>query len=125
MLMRFLASVDDEIRKTQLGGNGKCVALSRNSDEQTVSGTQGLYIKFTAGIFHAVGGKGVNLQLAVVGGCHGPDSLLMKEGENGNGKCGPLCGIRTGTKLVEKYQRVLICFLEERHHIGHVGGEGT
>ena len=38
---------DNKLRKPQLSGNGKCITLSGNADEQTVSRTQTFYVKFS------------------------------------------------------------------------------
>ena len=51
----LLCVLYDIIRKPQLSGDGKCVTLSRDTDQQAVSGLQALYVKFTAGIFNAGG----------------------------------------------------------------------
>ena len=121
----FFGLFNNIIRQSQLSGNGKSITLSRYADKQAVSGAQGFYVKFAGGIFHARRRKGIDLQFAVMGGCHGADSLCVKMGENGNGQSCALSRVCSGAKLVEKHQRVPVCFFQKTYHIGHVGGKGT
>ena len=44
--------IDDVIGQTEFFRDRKSVTLTRNTGEQAVCGTQGLHIKFTAGVFH-------------------------------------------------------------------------
>ena len=106
-----LCIFDEKIRKSQAGRDGECITLSGNADEQAVGGTQGLYIKFTAGIFHAFRREGIDLQLAVVGGCHGADTLLLEMIQNGDGQCSAFGRICSGSQLIEEHQGIGIHFL--------------
>ena len=45
--------------------------------------------------------------------------------KNGDSQCGTLCRIGTGTKLVEKYQRVGIHIFQDTHNGRHMGGKST
>ena len=49
LLFGFLNNI---IRKSQFGGNSKCITFARDTDKQTVGRAKGFYIKFTAGIFY-------------------------------------------------------------------------
>ncbi|CDD46336.1 unknown [Firmicutes bacterium CAG:534] len=117
--------INDIIRKSKLAGNGKGIALSGNADEKAVGGSKGFHIKFAAGIFYKGSRQGIDLQLAVMGGSHGADPSGMKMIQNGDGKCCSLCGIRTCSKLIKKAQGIFVCFFQNRHNGGHMGGKGT
>ena len=121
----FSGFINDEIRQPQLSGNGEGVAFSRHTDQQPVGGPQGLHVKFAGGVFHPGSGQGVHLQLAVVGGGHGADSLFLQIVQDGDGQGRAFGGVRSGAQLVEQHQAVTVSFFNEGHHIGHVGGEGT
>ena len=116
----FFGLVDDVVWKTKLGGNGKCVTLSWNTDQQTVSRAECFNIKFTAGIFHTWSGECIYLQLTIVGGRHGTDALFVKMGKDCDGKCRTFCRVSTGSELIEKDEGVAVCFLKERNYVGHM-----
>ena len=117
--------IDQEAGQPQLAGNGKSVTLAGDTDEQTVGGAQGLHVELAAGIFYAVGGQGVHLDLAVVGGGHDAHIHVVKEIDDGDGQGSTLGGVGTGTQLIEQYQAVGVGLLQDPHDVGHVGGEGT
>ena len=102
----FFGVFDQEVRKPQLGRDGKGIALAGDTDQQTVCGAQGFHVKLTAGVFHAFGGERIDLQLAVMGGSHGADALTVQVIQDGDGQRGALRGIGAGAQLVKEYQRV-------------------
>ena len=116
---------DDLLGKAKPPGNGEGVALSGYADEQPVGGPQGLHVKFAAGVFHKGGGKGVNLQLAVMGGRHGAHAPVVQVVQDGDGKGRALRGIGSGSQLVEEAEGVRVRVLQDGHDAGHVGGEGA
>ena len=97
---------DKEVRQAQLGRDGKGITLSGDTDEQAIGRTQGFHVKFTAGIFHAGSGQGKDLQLAVMGGCHGADAHFVQMGEDGDGKSRTLGGVGSSAKLIKQHQRI-------------------
>ena len=100
--------LDDVIRQPQLSGYGKCIALSRNADEQVVGGAKAFHVKLAACIFHTGSGQGEHLQLAVVGGSHGADVPIMEIGKDGDSQRSSLCGVRTCPQLVEEHQGAFV-----------------
>ena len=73
-----LGIFDDIIRKSEFSCDGKCITLSRDTDQKAVSRTERLYIEFTTGIFNARCGKCEDFQFAVVCRCHGTDASLVQ-----------------------------------------------
>ena len=69
---------DDIIRKPQFSRDGKCIALSGNSDEQAVSRPQRLEIELTAGVLYSGSSQGVDFKLTVMSRGHRADSPLMQ-----------------------------------------------
>ena len=67
-----------------------------------VGGPQGLQVKLAAGIFHARSGQGVDLQLAVVGGCHRADTSPMQMVQYGDGKSGTLGRVGSCPQFVKQ-----------------------
>ena len=57
----FSGCIDNILRQTKLGGDGKGITLTRNTDEQSVGGLQSFHTELTAGIFHERSGKSINL----------------------------------------------------------------
>ena len=93
-------------RKSQFGRDGERVAFAGNADEQPVSGPQRFHVKLTAGIFHALRGERVDLQLAVMSRRHGADPLPVQMVQDRYGQGGAFGRIGTGAQLVEQHQRV-------------------
>ena len=121
----FLSSFNDLIGKSKFGRDGKGITFSGNTDQKAVGRTQGFYAEFAAGIFHTRCRKCVYLKLAVMGGCHGPYSFIMKIGKDGNGKGSTLRRVGSSTQLVKKNKRTGICFFQEGYNISHMRGKST
>ena len=102
---------DNIVRKSQLFGNGKCITLSRNTDQQTVSWPERCNVELAARIFYARCLERKNLQFTVVSGCHGADALSMQMTQNRDGKSSAFGRIGSGTKFVEEYQRIVFNLL--------------
>ena len=116
----LLRVLDDIVRQPQLAGDGKCIALPGDSDEQTVGRAQAFDVEFTAGIFHAGRGERVYFQFTVMRGCHGADIAAVQVGQDGNGKRRPLSGVCPGAQLVEEDKGALIYLFQERNNIRHM-----
>ena len=101
LLLRFF---DQIFRKPQLLRDGERVALAGNADQQAVGRPQGFHVKFTAGILHAVGGKRIDFQLAVMGGRHRADSLTVQMVQNRDGQSRAFGRIGTGSQFIEEDQ---------------------
>ena len=121
----FSGFLDDGCRNTELGRNRKCITLTRDTDQKTISRAQGFYIEFAACILDTGGRERKYFELTVMSGSHGADSSVMKIGEDGDRKCGTLCRVSSGTELIKQNEGILICFFEEGNDICHMGGEGT
>ena len=76
-----------------------------------VGGPQSLQVKLAAGIFHAGSGQGVDLQFAVMGGCHGADASPMQMVQYGDGKSGALGRVGSCPQFVKQNQGALIHLL--------------
>ena len=116
----FLCIFDNKIGQSQLAGDGECVALSGNTDEQPVSRTETLHVEFAAGILHARRRECIYFQLTVVCGRHCTYISLMQIREDGCGKGSAFRGICTGAQLVKKYKGMFVYFLQERDDICHM-----
>ena len=86
-----LGIFDDIIRKSEFSCDGKCITLSRNTDQKAVSRTERLYIEFTTGIFNARCGKCEDFQFAVV--------------------CSTFGRVGSCIQLIEQYQRMFVYML--------------
>ena len=102
----FFGVLDQKFREPQLGRDGERVALAGNADEQPVGGTQRFYVKFTAGIFHALRRERIDLQFAVMSRRHGADPLFVQVIQDRYGQGGAFGRIGTGAQLVEQHQRI-------------------
>ena len=116
----FLCIFDNKIGQSQLAGDGECVALSGDTDEQPVSRTETLHVEFTTGILHAWRRECIYFQLTVVCGRHCAYISLMQIREDGCGKGSAFRGIRTGAQLVKKYKGMFVYFFQERDDIRHM-----
>ena len=117
--------LDDGIGQSQLAGNGESITLARDADEQPVGGPQGFHVKFAAGVFYLWCGQGEHLQLTVVGGGHGADTLAVEPGQDGDGQRCALVGVGAGGQLVEEHQGIAVRFFQNIDNLRHVGRERT
>ncbi len=98
---------------TELGRNRKCITLTRDTDQKTISRAQGFYIEFAACILDTGGRERKYFELTVMSGSHGADSSVMKIGEDGDRKCGTLCRVSSGTELIKQNEGIRSAFSRE------------
>ena len=121
----LLRVLDDIVRQPQLAGDGKCITLPGNPDEQPIGRTQAFDVELTACIFHAGRGERVYFQFAVMRGCHSADIAAVQMGQDGNGKRRPLGRVCPGAQLIEEDEGALIYLFQERNNICHMRGKCT
>ena len=111
------------LRQTQFPGNSKGVGLSRNTDQKTIGGAQGVYVKLAGSVDDTLCPHGVEFQFGIVGGCHHSAAHLSAEFDDG---CGQRCTFRrvgTGSQLIKQHQRPVIALVHHIHNGAHMAGE--
>ena len=122
MLLRLL---NDFLGKPQFPGDGEGIALAGDADQQVIGGAQALHIKLAACVLHSRSGQSVHLQLAVVGGGHGPDPPPVEAVQDCDGQSRPFRGISPGAQLVKEHQGMFIHVPEEGDDVGHMRRKST
>ena len=124
LLQELPCPVDDLRGEAQTAADLEGVGLAGDADIEPVGGTEPIHVEFHGGVLHPIPGQGEGLDLAVMGGGHGPAALLLEPFQDGLGKSSPLQGVRARAQLIEKHQGVLVRLLDDGHQVGHMGAEG-
>ena len=116
-VIRFL---QDFLRQTQLAGNGKGIGLSGNADQKLIGGTQCLHVKFTGGIYDPLCAHSIQLELRIVGRSDNVAAHLSAKLNDSRCQSGALRRVRTGTQLIEQYQRPVVALGNHIHDGAHM-----
>ena len=116
-VIRFL---QDFLRQTQLAGNGKGIGLSWDANQQPVGGAQGFHVKFTGGIDDTFCAHSIQLELRVVGRSDNVAAHLSAKLNDSRCQSGALRRVRTGTQLIEQYQRPVVALGNHIHDGAHM-----
>ena len=103
----------------------KGVASAGDPHQQTVGGTQGIHIKFHAGVGQTGVVIGIGLQFAVMRRYDGLYPFGHQRIDNGHGKGSAFHRIRSRAELIQKHKIVPSRLGENIHNIDHMGRERT
>ncbi len=60
-----------------------------------------------------------------MGGAHGSNFHIMKEGKDTDCKCSTFLRVCTGTDFIKQDQRIFVSFVKDFDNICHMRGKGT
>ena len=118
-------SSEDFLFQSKLSRNFKGVGLSRQADSKVIGGRQCLHIELHGGVFHFRGAQRILLQLRVMGSSHHQSPALPKFFQLGDTQRRTFCRIRSGTQLIQQYQRFLIYRPKDFRDVLHMSRKRT
>ena len=124
LLQKLPCPVDDPRIQTQPKADLEGVGFAGDADIELVGGTEPIHVELHGGVLHPLPGQGEGLDLAVMGGGHGPTAHGLQTLQNGLRQRRPLQGVGARPQLVQKDQRVIVRLLDDGDQVGHVGAEG-
>ena len=120
----LLSGLNDAAGDAKFFADQECVGFARYAHTQLIGGAQGLQIKLTAGVDHALRLQCKNLQLRIVGGSHQQYTTAAQLLNDGNCQRGTLGGVGACAQLVQQHKGVRHGQFQNAGDLFHVAGEG-
>ena len=120
----LLGSLNDAAGDAKLFADQECIGFARYAHAQLIGGAQGLQIKLTTGVDHALSLQRKDLQFRIVGGSHQQHTTAAQLLNDCNCQRGTFGGVGTGTQLVQQHKGVRHGQFQNAGDFFHVAGEG-